>query len=143
MQRIVTVGLLVSLCAAPIFAAGPIETSARQAAQAVPQPRDLEVTNDGANALIWAGTGMFAGGILLEVLSMTAMKQGSSGCVFGYFDYICASETHTNKPVLFVGMGVGVAGGLMMDMGFRHKRRAHPSIDFGAGRVRIAQTFKF
>ena len=87
---------------------------------------------------------MIGGGVLLEVLSYTALKNESYAYACNYAACAYAYETSTNKPIMFAGLGIA-AGGIVLEAIGRHKNsiaRQLPSISFGPRRFAVSKTVK-
>ena len=113
MAKLLALALTISMTFASIaFAEGPIATSVRAevdalaASAALAQSGATKKRNPG---LMWAGVGVWAAGVTLEILSWTALKHEESACAFTTRSFVCASETSTNWPIM--GIGLGLAGG--------------------------------
>jgi hypothetical protein len=89
-------------------------------------PRPIVVNN--GEAMFWSGLTMLGAGLTLEILSFTALKKETGGCLVTYYTFACASETSTNTPVMITGLIVGTIGGVMSDFGWK---KMHPMVTIG------------
>lgn len=146
MKIICTCALVLSLVLpSPLWAADTIRERASELARIMPPAQAASGTADGSGALIWGGVGLMGAGATLEILANTSMKITESGCLFNAFGYSCFEETHTNRPLLFTGIGVVVLGGILMDIGFRKRRnaKANPSITITPHQIRASVSVGF
>src|SRR5262245_62200231 len=53
-----------------------------------------------------------------------ALAKEDGGCVFGYYSYVCATETSTNWPLFSAGLAMSVGGTILWVMGDHRERDA-------------------
>lgn len=144
MTRRLTAFVLIVLLVPSSGFAGPLtESAAKYIAQTVRPVERVVVDNSGG--FIWGGLGLMAGGLTLEVLSVTALEHDDSGCFFGANgSFFCVAVTSRNNAVFVPGLIMAVTGGVLMDVGFMKRRRARsPEIQIGPHAFRIAQHVSF
>ena len=143
-NKIVVFGVVIGfLCStvSPALAADPLfSPAAIKAAAANVATAPATVESSSGTGMMWGGMAMLGAGVTLEILSYTSLKRETAGCLVGYYDYVCAYETSTNKPVMAAGLGLAGAGAVLWGVG-AHKRNL-PSITIGR-RTTITQAIRF
>lgn len=118
------VGTTTAAAQGPITASAIVETQRLAASTA----QSGSVTRRSNPGLMWAGVGLWAGGVTLEILSWSALKKEESACIFGGGgSFLCVTETHTNWPIMGIGLGMAGGGAAMWLIGGR-KVQVAPSI---------------
>ena len=129
---------------APKPAPQPIRQSAERAAETVAtQPTPPLRRADDSGPYIASGAALLGTGVVLEILSYTALKEESYACVGIGFYANCVTETSTNIPVLVAGAALAATGGVLWDIGWHKHIPNSPQIMVGRGRFGVTQSIPF
>ena len=114
--------------------ANPVATASSPQTQTLSAP----ATRRRSSGLMWAGVGVWGGGLAMEILANTTMKKEE--CFVSAAFFLC--ESGTNKPLLWSGLGVAGAGVAMWIVGAQ-KVPALPSLRFGRRSASITYSMNF